>query len=171
MTTRLDQSAVPTDAVPTGEVPAGRPLPGRVPTGAPVGWVPTAAPTGRTPTAALAGWMPAGGALTDAPTGGVPTSQASPDRSGSPSGGRPRGPVWLVVTMLGVVLVAALGAMTTARVGAVALAVLVVGCAAARAASEPGPAALSVRSRRTDVLVLSLLAVALGTVATQLPAS
>ena len=80
--------------------------------------------------------------------------------------------MWLVVTTVGVVVVAALGAATTARVGALALAVLVAGCAVVRAVeSEPGPTALSVRSRRTDVLVLSVLAVTLVAVATQLPAS
>jgi hypothetical protein len=77
----------------------------------------------------------------------------------------------MVVTTLGVVVVTSVGVVTTARVGAIALAVLVVGCAVVRAAAEPGPAALSVRSRRVDMLVLSVLAVALGAVATQLPAS
>jgi len=77
---------------------------------------------------------------------------------------------WVVIPLVGVVVVAAVGAATTARVGAIALAVLLVGCAAARMLSQPGPAGLTVRSRRTDVLVLGLLALALGVVATQLPA-
>lgn len=133
--------------MPTNEVP------GRLPPGV--------ASTGTASTGAASGPVPTG----------IPTGQ-TPGRPDSPPGGRPRGPVWLVVTTVGVVVVAALGAATTARVGALALAVLVAGCAVVRAVeSEPGPTALSVRSRRTDVLVLSVLAVTLVAVATQLPAS
>lgn len=105
-----------------------------------------------------------------APKHGAPTT--STDAVVDQPEGRPRGSSgWLAVTTLGVVVVAGVGAATTARVGAIALVVLVVGCAVVRATVRPGPAALSVRSRRTDVLVLCLLAAALAAVATQLPAS
>ena len=105
------------------------------------------------------------------PPRGMPRDSAPADPAGGAPEGRPRGSGWMVVTALGVVAVVSVGAATTARVGAIALAVLVVGCAVVRAAAEPGPAALSVRSRRVDLLVLVMLAVALGAVATQLPAS
>ncbi len=84
---------------------------------------------------------------------------------------RPHVSGWMAVTTLGVAVVTGVGAATTARVGAIALAVLVVGCAIVRAAVEPGPEALSVRSRTVDVLVLGVMAAALVAVATRLPAS
>ncbi|MCL2090391.1 MAG: DUF3017 domain-containing protein [Micrococcales bacterium] len=99
---------------------------------------------------------------------GLPTE--APDALLVDQPGERQGLAWLVVTTLGVVVAAGVGAVTTARVGALTLAVLVVGCAVVRAVVEPGPAALSVRSRRTDVLVLGFLAVALGVVAIRLPA-
>jgi len=99
-------------------------------------------------------------------TSSAPRHAAPQDEPLPPPRQRP-GLVWMAVTVLGVVLVTVLGAVVSARVSAVALAVLVAGCAAARALARPP--ALTVRTRRTDVLVLGLLAVALAVVATRLP--
>ncbi|MCL2455839.1 MAG: DUF3017 domain-containing protein [Micrococcales bacterium] len=75
--------------------------------------------------------------------------------------------VWVV---LAITAATALGALTTARVGAVALAVLLATSAVVRAVRpEPGPVAISVRSRRFDVATQGLLATVLGVLALVMP--
>jgi hypothetical protein len=77
--------------------------------------------------------------------------------------GTGRSSVSLVVAVLTVVVVAAVGVLTTARVAGATLAVVMGAGAVVRAVRpEPGPVAVSVRSRRVDVVTLAVLAVALG---------